>query len=234
MCVIIANQGTGAKNPTREEIEACELWNGDGAGFAWLEHGAVQWEKGIDAERVIDLMDMVKGPWVAHFRIATAGGVSTEMCHPFPIDSEAPTWPEGECDQLLFHNGTVSGWKEMARKVALRDGVEIPSGPWSDSRAVAWVAASAGVEILNFIDGRFAVLEHTEEEDPLTLFGDWKQRKGIWYSNLSWTAALPEHKGKKKSSLGYPLYGNARSLTSVTQSNTGSRGKKKGKKKGGK
>ena len=88
MCVI-AYYPTGLLLD-KKELENCFDVNGDGAGIMYydakkelvkIEKGFMNWKAfwkavqhvPVDTERVF------------HFRIATAGAVSKECCHPFPV-----------------------------------------------------------------------------------------------------------------------------------------------------
>ena len=68
---------------------------------------------------------------------------------------------------------------------SIRGNGKLPIGKWSDSRAMAWMAAHYGIGMLEFIDEKAVVFGPTE----LELFGTgtWgKASEGIWVSNKAW------------------------------------------------
>src|SRR5690348_8095603 len=103
MCVIAICQD---KRIPLEDVEACYKRNDDGAGIAWLgqleeanstpkhsngrhgdssakTHSKVIWKKGLSLKEVSELTESLPLPYVVHFRIASAGGKSVRLTHPF-------------------------------------------------------------------------------------------------------------------------------------------------------
>ena len=191
MCVIVISPKK-ANRPTLETLKACEASNRDGGGVAWLENGKPTYRKGVDAEFIHDIMQLVSGPVVAHFRIATVGGVKPVLCHPFPISPKPSQALQGQHDALLFHNGTWSQWEGTLNAVAKRYNLQ-PSGEFSDSRASALVASVAGLASLNKMGGKFCVIK----SDGAWMYNEgWtKHSDGNWYSNMWWRSRL-EKKSK--------------------------------------
>jgi hypothetical protein len=187
MCVAIACR---EELPSYDTLKHCEEANGDGGGIAWLEKGMVRWQKNLKAKEIRHLIDEreIKPPCLIHFRIATAGGKRPELCHPFPISRQAPTALAGTANAVLVHNGHWWHWGTAILEDAIASDRQVAKGPWSDSRAMAWMAARNGFEVLNFIadQQRIGVLE---KSGRITLWGDWKQHKdygATWFSNLTW------------------------------------------------
>lgn len=143
MCVIALVEGD-KPSLTAEAVEAMYQSNNDGAGFAWREGKRVFWKKGLDMEQAIKLAEELPKPYVAHFRVASCGGVLPELTHPFSVLPSVPLKLEGDGEHsVLFHNGHWGDWKiETFRKVTRE--TPIPSGPWSDTRAIAWLVANYG------------------------------------------------------------------------------------------
>lgn len=186
MCVIVISP-TSKNRPTMETLKACEASNRDGGGVAWLENGRPTYRKGIDAEFVHDIMQTQKGSVVAHFRIATVGGVKPVLCHPFPISPRPSQALQGQHDAVLFHNGTWGNWEATLSAVARQAGIE-PVGEFSDSRASALVASVAGLKSLFRMGGKFCVLK----KDGAWMYNEgWtKHTDGNYYSNMWWESRL--------------------------------------------
>src|SRR5713101_4218514 len=93
MCVLVV---ADKRRPTDEEMEKMFFTNPDGAGIAWREKTSpklefpdvVKWEKGLTLDEIRELSKEAPLPHVLHFRIASCGGKTKEMTHPFPIERE--------------------------------------------------------------------------------------------------------------------------------------------------
>lgn len=192
MCLIIASP-TG-KRISDKILEEAARSNGDGAGLAWLQGGGiVRFKKGLTVEDVKKLLDgEAKGKaWVAHFRIATHGGVRPELTHPFTIDAEASVALEGEAPSVLFHNGTFQEWKQYLLQAAATSGTPLPEAPWSDSRALAFCCGVFGKHFLSIIDNqsRFLVFDAAAEEaDRMMCWGNWYNFEVFKFSNQGTSA----------------------------------------------
>lgn len=182
MCVIfIADK----KRPTEDMITKGYETNPSGAGIAWREtKDTVQWAKGLDLEEVQLLAAKVPMPFVVHFRIPTCGGDRPSLCHPFPVDVNSTLALEGTTKGfVLFHNGHWSKWRESMLETLIRKGVKMPSGKWSDSRAMAWTAAHYDINVLELIDEKSVVISPTQIE----IFGTgWTQANDCYVSNTHW------------------------------------------------
>jgi hypothetical protein len=143
MCVI-AVINDNKDRLTDDAVEAMYQANNDGAGFAWRERNQVFWKKGLNLEESQAMARDLPAPYVAHFRVASCGGVLPELTHPFSVLPSVPLKLEGHGNhQVLFHNGHWTDWKiETFRKVTQE--APIPGGPWSDTRAIAWLIANYG------------------------------------------------------------------------------------------
>jgi hypothetical protein len=132
MCVIlVADKG---ERPTTEQIVAAAAANPHGIGMAWIEGGEVRWSKDVPLSGALRAAKELPLPFVMHFRIASAGGVKPELCHPFPIEAMPRTDMEGTAKQVLFHNGHVPGWESWFAESFPKGR---PAGSWSDSRLMA-------------------------------------------------------------------------------------------------
>lgn len=183
MCVIITSK---SGLPTSDLLKKAELINPDGGGVAWVEDYKVLFKKGITATEIEDLRDRIgKSPCLAHFRIATAGGVSKELCHPFPMDVGAPLHLEGASKNGVFmHNGHVRDWEEIL--VDSLGKAIFPKGNWSDSRAIAHMAGIYGPSVLTFYSAgqKFASLT---PDGVINRYGSgWCEEGDYFTSNRMW------------------------------------------------
>lgn len=168
MCIVMI---ADRKKPSDEDLVAAACGNQDGAGIAWCEGGMVHWKKGIMGEpedvaaQVGEIVAAHTLPFLIHFRVATEGGVSPALTHPFPVSIEKPHLGgdlalEGVGDAVLMHNGHWNSWKhemkearrfmftEPKKKGSTMSDFAIPRGPWSDSRAMAWLISLYGLGYL--------------------------------------------------------------------------------------
>ena len=189
MCVIAYCE---KKIPTQEQLNQMETQNSAGAGVAWFEAGRVKWEKGISAKRVGELLGVIPLPCVIHFRLATVGGQTRKLCHPFPISEDSPLFKCGVADSVLFHNGHCNHWEEylMASGLKLK-------GDVSDSRAIAAITAhNQNLQWLYRISGIYAVM--LAEKQTVLRVGYYTEQDGVWYSNLYWERKPYVYEGKSR------------------------------------
>ena len=169
--------------PSEEMVKKAYETNDAGAGIAYRENGTVVWKKGLDLAGITELVASAPFPFISHFRIPTSGGKRNTLCHPFPIDVEAPLDLEGSTKGfVLFHNGHWTRWKEIMERIALNIlPAKIPGGRWSDSRAMAWAAAYMGINYLDLIDEKAVAFGPTE----LEIFHNdgWTKVDDVWASN---------------------------------------------------
>lgn len=113
MCIICVS-GRGVPQPTETQIKTMFQINPHGAGYMVARGGRVEirkgfmtcdallsalhWEQFTDADAV-----------VYHFRIATQGGVTPAMCHPFPLTHNIKRCKtlKTVCRVGLAHNGII-------------------------------------------------------------------------------------------------------------------------------
>lgn len=184
MCVIMV-----VKKDRPSTLMMKKAWgrNDDGAGIAWREkvknQVLVHWKKDLDESEMEHLCNTVPLPYVAHWRIASCGGVRAELTHPFPIDIKASLALEGKTSgKVLFHNGTWSNWQEAARYAAMQKSVQIPMGKWSDTRAIAWLMSMYGDGFLELLPDQRGVSFGPDNLDVFTGPG-WVKINEIWCSN---------------------------------------------------
>lgn len=193
MCVICFAKDV---RPTDDQIARMFDHNKDGAGIAWFEDDTLCWKKGIfEVTEIQRLCREVPLPYVSHFRIATVGGVKDTLTHPFVIDKRASTSVEGRTKtaKLLFHNGHWTPWNDKVLDAAIHSNQEIPSGDWSDTRAMAWMCQIYSTKVLDMLTSQRAVVMNPKGGDKkIEIYtGDgWKKVNAdggvIWCSNDSW------------------------------------------------
>lgn len=191
MCLIIASP-TGKK--VSEEILRCsERTNHDGSGIAWLKDGRAHWIKGL--MKIDDLLkayaELPEGvPHAIHLRFQTHGGTTPLLTHPFPIADGVNLNLKGSAYKILMHNGVYTDWEKDLKASILSSGKPCPTGPWSDTRGVAFVVKQHGEAILNLMGpSRYLVLSG-EKKKGMTFFGDWTEKDGFYFSNKGCSAAF--------------------------------------------
>lgn len=190
MCLLLIAYN---KFPSKEILELGEKQNSDGAGIAWASGGKVHWIKGLKARDLPAYAMDTKGPWLIHFRKASIGGARPDLCHPFPTDGECSTATTGDTLYgVLAHNGTWHKWhEELINLINL--GHEIPTGPWSDTRTMAWGATVVGEQFL--IDAQEKIAWMTSDGEITRYGSGWYEDKdtGIDFSYNPYTKATYTH-----------------------------------------
>jgi hypothetical protein len=160
-------------------VEKAWKQNDHGGGVAWRESGIVKWKKDLT---FTEMQDHVKGmplPYIAHFRIASQGGRAPSLCHPFEVSKTTTDRLSGRSKTgVVFHNGTWGTWRNTIMEAAIRTGLKLPDGPWSDTRAMAFLTSIYGEAILDIINEKTVLFgprtikifgEGWEEEDDITM-----------------------------------------------------------------
>jgi hypothetical protein len=189
MCIAIICEKT---TPDEKMLIEAERQNPDGAGIAWVETGAVRYLKGLTAKEVAKEIRGLPLPLFIHFRIATVAGKIASLCHPFAVRRDGKNALEGKTSYVLMHNGHWSGWKEALTMSVLGGNRQLARGPWSDTRAMAYLAAHHGFPILELITSdRIAVMNGKGE---VFTYGYWHEKGGIKFSNYGlFSVPAPSH-----------------------------------------
>lgn len=183
MCVAITMEpGT---HLTLDEIRKMGKANGDGIGLAFAHDGIVDWWKTLNykAEYIEHLLkkhdDMFR---LVHFRLSTAGGIRSDLCHPFEVGPEANSDPRGHSTKVLIHNGHWHRWTDVF-DILKKEGLLPDTGPWSDTRLMAYLSAY-DEDWLDVVGGKVATMDG---QGNITRYGDWIElRPGIKVSNKTW------------------------------------------------
>jgi len=181
MCVIMMANKT---RPTEEMLRKAWAANSHGGGIAWQQGGDTVWHKGImDEDNFVKLCLEAPLPYVAHFRVASIGGVCKELTHPFIISKEAPLQLSGKGKvAVLFHNGHWSDWDDKALDAAINANVPVPDGPWSDTRAIAWLCSIYGFGFMELLTKQRGAIVTPKRMHLFTGPG-WEKINDVWCSN---------------------------------------------------
>lgn len=174
MCLI-----TFGKLPSEESLTNADLNNPHGIGAAWLTTRGVQYAKGLTVKELLALPANVRESVAIHFRLATVGGQTPKLLHPFPVSERVPLSATGVAPAVIFHNGHISDWEKLKKATKGRK----LEGPVSDSRILARFVYNYGHRILNVLYGQ-RVLYISRHRSVLYGQG-WKEENGTWYSNDS-------------------------------------------------
>lgn len=197
MCVIMLIDKV---RPTPTMVEKAWARNDDGGGLAWREKNKdgiteVLWKKGLEGadglEEMHELISKLPLPFVAHFRVASCGGIRQSLTHPFQVDKKSSLALEGHTrGHVLFHNGDWKGWAEVARTAAINSGTHIPTGRWSDSRAMAWLCAIYGPGFMEFLPEQKGVYFGPHDYEIYTGTSGWDKVNDVWCSNKYYMEGL--------------------------------------------
>lgn len=191
MCIAIVVPA-GVPRPTREQHKAFDAANPHGCGVAWLDttgnRPRVRWAKGMyTPDSMFEFIEQLpEGPILLHYRIASSGGVSAELCHPFPVARVPALTLTGVAKSVLIHNGT---WSALDREPIDYDS-EGKALPTSDTRVMASIAYGSivGLKALSWHYGKMAILH---ADGTIDMGGTWHTKDGIHYSNLHWEPKPP-------------------------------------------
>jgi len=176
--------------PSRKQVRRVIDANPDGTGVAWIHGGVAQWRKGLADDQALDLSQSVPLPFALHARVATSGGTSSRLTHPFPVSRKSGLSLAGSAPSVLMHNGIWSTWDadDLVDRANLR-------GPVSDTRLMAYLLSRVGGddrqtlarEMVAAGVGRLLVIG----PDGMQRYGSWTKggtvdgtTSGIWYSSL--------------------------------------------------
>ena len=205
MCVAIYKP-ENVKLPALEVLKQCWDANPDGAGFALrtdgeysigIHKGYMTWKQFVTAYEKYHLADFT-GDMLLHFRIATHGGISPGLTHPFSLTKDVKLLKHTnvKTNYALIHNGMLpiesqegSDTMEFCRRLAPLY-QNIPSA-------------------FNLIEGmaennKIAIM--TREE--VHLFGQWECVEGVYFSNLllDWSDDFGEEAEYRLLEMGYCPY----------------------------
>lgn len=186
MCVAIYKP-KDVKTPPLETLEHCWNTNPDGAGFALLtggekyaieiHKGYMTWQEFTDAYEKYHLAGFT-GELLLHFRIATHGGISQGLTHPFSLTKDVKLLKHTHVNTnyALIHNGMLP---IEPRDNGISDTVEL-----CRRLAPLYQNIPAALDLMQGMvdDNKIAVMTR----DKVHLFGEWDNVDGVYFSNMRW------------------------------------------------
>lgn len=188
MCVICYIP-KGVELPRKERIKAMWDSNSDGAGLFWIADGKVHISKGyFNFESFYKDILIVKDydyELAIHMRIATAGGISQRMCHPFPISNKKSDMfnLDGTYDSAIMHNGVIhinnrAEYSDTAEFVV----TNLYSRYLTDRRFYNHLSEKATRKLEESISGSRMIF--FGGDGSVKMIGSWSEKNGCYYSNL--------------------------------------------------
>lgn len=196
MC-IIAYVPAG-KKISEETIKTMFLNNPDGAGIMWKPNGKdeVQIRKGF--MKVDDLIKAFKEipqkcERAIHCRIATAGKISVDCCHPFPIRPKVDSMRNAvdKCTNALMHNGVIEyANPPMGIKATYSDSMNF-SAKFLFPLSKAGLLDKEFIQTLieNSTPSRLLIMRKGRET---LMFGSWVFEDDVYYSNTTFKPYVAE------------------------------------------
>lgn len=168
------------KNITKQNIKDMFFTNPDGAGFMYSNGKKVYFKKGFfDVDKFADEFLAIPQSYerVAHFRIATSGGVKPANCHPFNITDDFRKMSKlgGITNKAFMHNGIL------------------PEYATSKSYSDTMVFNKQLLSQIELTNSNLSFLEKGINSSKLAimtpqktfLLGKWEEIDGVKYSNLN-------------------------------------------------
>ena len=182
MCVLAV--ATAGAQFSRDILNAMFYANDDGAGWAYAKDGKIYFSKGYtNVNKFIKAVQKLPTDCerMVHCRIATHGGISRELTHPFPVSRDYAKMEtlSGVLSSgyILAHNGILSNFT--------------PDAKHSDTEELVRCLANCKCDIMgddmrdlinNLIAGSRVAILNTDGK--INRYGTgWTQMNGIWFSN---------------------------------------------------
>lgn len=201
----------------KKEIDS----NPHGIGIAYIWENTVFWNKGITEQ---DLRAFFYEDWevgAVHFRLASVGKVTPELCHPFPITTDLKKLNKlcGFSKAVLFHNGHITKLTEKIiaeLKPKLKE--KLKNYHWSDTKVLAWLLGYYGIDFIKFISSietdKFVILT----PDGIQRYGYFYKHKGLLFSSCPFSKYIVYRKTHGYSySYYHPLYAGIQELNELKE-----------------
>lgn len=192
MCIIIVKKSE-VDIPSKKILAECNNNNPDGIGIAYLKAGSCQVRIKKDFKNVKKLYNFLdanidkKDLLMIHFRIATSGNVDKGNRHPFPISDNRGLMRELNVitNMAMSHNGILSqhSWMNTKFSDSQKFVMNVLSGIRNelDNPAIQ-------ILIKDYIkNDKLAILN---KDGKFTMFGDFIEDGGLFYSNNSYKKAV--------------------------------------------
>ena len=193
--------------PDEEILKEANVCNPHGIGFAWVEDGRVQWDKGWGDSQVETAMEMFLSkpfPKAVHFRYATHGGYSLDMTHPFNVTKLSAPALTGKSNSVVFHNGVWTDYDGILLKGIVGGTIprKVMNTPMSDSRAIAVLAGNFGEGFLDLLDFSGEKVLLLNGDKRAIMYGTWYDGDGPkdkpdWYHS-NWVLTKTQKTDRKK------------------------------------
>lgn len=188
MCVIVYKPA-GEPLPSKDILLRCFTKNNDGAGMMFVKGDKVHIQKGYftferfytDAKANCSKST----PAVFHFRISTAGGVHSELTHPFAVSENRRECIDSitTCDVGIAHNGVISIDHEYNDSDTLAFVYKYLS---LIADKPDWYKSEDNVKLVSVLIGSYNKLAIMSSDGHVELIGDFIRDNGIYYSNTSY------------------------------------------------
>lgn len=183
MCVIFLAEDA---RPSDEQVELAYFYNDKGGGAMWRQEGRVHYAKGKKVEEMVELAQTLPLPFALHFRIPSCGGDQMRLNHPFPVARDVKLDMTGNTNgALLMHNGHWGMWQAELKDAVYKGHLKMPDGPWSDTRAMAFLASHFGLGYLELVDEKILVMT----PDKIKVYGkgwEYINNGSLLVSNRYW------------------------------------------------
>lgn len=193
MC-ILALKPAGVLAPSAEKLKNMFENNPDGGGVAWVQNGQIVIKKGIfDFEKFKKIVSNIPVESVAiiHCRIATSGGITEELCHPFPLTNDLKmmrTTSQKFEGFAVGHNGIFDGLKiakDNSDTTAFIANVLYPLQTLKEKAGGSILDADLKPIVDVLVKGSKVAI--VNEKNQFQLYGEFNMCDGIYYSNYSYS-----------------------------------------------
>jgi hypothetical protein len=223
MCLIIVSSKPGSIS--KAVATSALRKNPDGVGVMWYtatgELRVRRWLKATikkwwpEFRAIVAEAEAAGSELAVHWRMATHGEVTLDMCHPFSVAT-----PEGEA--LMMHNGIISGYGEKSYTLITGTAAKTKSDTWEYARVVESIVADGSAKLLSnpaFLEllGNdvgasnklvFGLPRNAEKKFFVVNQSSGLYHEGHWFSNLyAWDSHSV--KGTKKASKSSNSSGNS-------------------------
>lgn len=177
MCIAVYKPK--GKKITRATLKECWKSNPDGGGYMFANNGNLRITKGFSSFKEMyksfrKAENQYDTDFVLHFRIATSGGVSAKMCHPFLITNGLAVVHNGIFSDIVVPKNSVLSDTAIFVQDVLN---KLPDG-WLENKAELFLIkqyCTKNNSKLIFLDssGESKIINEVD--------GIWDE--GIWFSN---------------------------------------------------
>lgn len=193
MCIIISKE-KNARLPKEEELKQSFTYNGDGAGFMYVDNGQVVIDKGyMDYNTFIKhyrkllrrFNNFKNKSLVIHCRIGTSGGNTKANTHPYPITSNTSLLHSVRVvsDIGIAHNGIISGYGEPKGLNDTQEFIIKYITPLYENYKSFYKNTEIMKGIQKITGSKLAILD---KDDNIYYVGDFVEDEGLKFSNTTY------------------------------------------------